>query len=265
MATPFITCAPTEKDERRIALLMSVFKDGSGQERDATGTRAGWKDLERVVSEFLGGHPLEKKQVFDVIVDATKTESSKYGVSLKTKCLGSSLKIQNLQSTGRVYMELTNSPAKLWAPLKAIGINESDFGKKSAQEMGDLILTTVHAWYSAYCAVKHVNMGKCIHMTISYSNGKNGERLHQIHSFPLGFPLGIIWKYTSDKCLRGFDPSYPGETLFDWYGLSGGQLKYYPKASGAIYSSSIFELFIPPIYSITEKSKVYWPEEWNQL
>ncbi|SHF53439.1 hypothetical protein [Flavisolibacter ginsengisoli] len=265
MSVPYVTCAPTEKDVKKLILLMSVFGDGSGQERDSSGTRAGWKDLERVISELLGGSTLEKKQVFDVIVDQTLTGGNKYGISLKTKCLGTESKIQNLQTNGRVYMELTNSPAKLWAPLKAMGIHESDFGIKNDQEIGNSILHTVHNWYLSYCLTFNIELKNSVHITISYGEGKKGSRLYQAHSFPLGFPDGIIWKFKSNKCLRGYDPAFPDEVLFDWYGLSGGQLKYYPRASTALYSSSVFRLLSPDILTITEKSRVYWPQEWQDL
>jgi hypothetical protein len=265
MSKPFVTRAPAEDEITALMLLMSVYLDGSGQERDHSGTRPGWRDLERVISEFLGGYTLEKKHVFDVIVNSTESAPKAYGVSLKTKGLGSADNIRGLNESGRVYMELTNSPAKLWAPLKGAGIAESDFGDDSlAKQMGDSILDTVHSWYENY-RYPYLDLRNSVHLVISYSDAITEPRLYQLHSFPLGFPDGISWKFSSRKCLRGYDPDYPGEALFDWYGLSGGQLKYYPKACNAIYSSRIFTLLSPRILSITERSKAYWPEQWRNL
>jgi hypothetical protein len=62
--------------------------------------------------------------------------------------------------------------------------------------------------------------------------------------------------------LRGYDPTYPDEVLVDWYGLSGGQLKYYPRASEAKHYTEQFQLLLPKMVSISEKASVYWPKAW---
>lgn len=243
---------------------MSVFRDGSGQEKDSTGTRVGWRDLERIVSELFHGKALEAKGVFDVIVPSTESPGVVYGISVKSKCLGSNAVIQRLDVSGRVYMELSNSPAKLWAPLKSEGIGENAFGDDNyAQAIGDSILKTVHGWYSE-TGLPQIDLRRSVYLVVSYSKPKaTEERLYQVHSFELGFPQGIKWSFRSTKCLRGFDPNYPGEILFDWYGLSGGQLKYYPRAATALFDSPVFSLLSPKVLSITQRSKVYWPDEWS--
>jgi hypothetical protein len=82
------------------------------------------------------------------------------------------------------------------------------------------------------------------------------------HAFDLAFPPNIVWKYTSSRCLRGFDPSYPEETLFDFYLLSGGQLKYYPRASTARFSSEVFELAEPKRISALARASRMYPAAW---
>jgi hypothetical protein len=266
MSIPFLTRAPTDVELRKLRLFLSVFGDGSGQEKDKSGTRAGWRDLERVVSELVGGEALEKKHVFDVLVPSTQSSGMVYGISVKSKCLGTAQKIETLDATGRVYMELTNSPAKLWSPLKAKDIMEDHWGNTGhAQIMGESILETVHQWY-AESGISNVDLSRSVHLVASYSKPRgDAERLYQFHSFRLGFPTGIRWAFSSNRCLRGFDPAHPEETLFDWYALSGGQLKYYPRASTAIYSSPVFSLLSPPVLSISERSKSYWPTEWEAI
>jgi hypothetical protein len=53
-------------------------------------------------------------------------------------------------------------------------------------------------------------------------------------------------------------------TLFEWYGESGGQLKYYPLAANAIWVSKVFQL--EPLgdieYGILSKAASYFPEKW---
>ncbi len=266
MAIAFIDKAPSEEELIRLKLFMSIFRDGTGQETDETGTRAGWRDIERVVAELLGGEALEKKEVYDVIIKPNPDSDEVYGISVKSKCLGRKNVIDQLTESGRVYMELTNSPAKLWEPLKTKGVHEGNFGdNKFAQTMGDSILTTVHGWYTNYHN-KKINISKSIHLVFSYSSPKDyqEERVYQVHSFPLGFPSGIKWEFASDKCLRGFDPNFPEEVLLDWYGLSGGQLKFYPKASTAIFYSNIFALNKPRILTLSERAAEYWPKQWKK-
>jgi hypothetical protein len=79
----------------------------------------------------------------------------------------------------------------------------------------------------------------------------------------LDFPTGIQWQYSSEKCLRGYDPSFPNEAIFDWYALSGGQLKYYPKARFAKFRSPIFMLSKPSDQlTISKKAELYFPDHW---
>ena len=80
----------------------------------------------------------------------------------------------------------------------------------------------------------------------------------------MNFPTNIEWNYISERCLRGSDPLNPQKTLIDWYGLSGGQFKYYPMASTSKFRSSSFELLKPEIVSIIEKAKMYWPDLWAE-
>jgi len=58
--------------------------------------------------------------------------------------------------------------------------------------------------------------------------------------------------------------------LFEWYGESGGQLKYYPLVSNARWASDIFRL--EPLlgenveqYGILAKARTYFPEQWKSV
>lgn len=54
--------------------------------------------------------------------------------------------------------------------------------------------------------------------------------------------------------------------LFEWYGESGGQFKYYPLASNAVWASDVFRLepFGNIEYGILNKAKIYFPKKWKQ-
>ena len=67
--------------------------------------------------------------------------------------------------------------------------------------------------------------------------------------------------------LRGRDEA---GTLFEWYGESGGQLKYYPLAENALWKSEIFSLEPLPKnwnekHGILAKAKDYFSKRWKLL
>ena len=169
-------------------------------------------------------------------------------------------------------MELSNSPAKFWAALESVGINEDEFrNRRKADVIGNMVLDTVQTWHTqAAEQFNRENPGKTLdlhtsaYVVVSYSKPRNNRPIeYQLHSFDLAFPEGIEWSYRSAKCLKGSDPDNPSETLFDWYALSGGQLKYYPKALNAQYCSPKFTLAnVTRQIPVGEKAARYWPKEW---
>jgi hypothetical protein len=105
---------------------------------------------------------------------------------------------------------------------------------------------------------------------------KAGE--YQVHWFAVALPdpNDIIWYYpnTSRKGehraaghLNGDDRN--GGRLFEWYGDSGGQLKYYPLATSAKWASARFSL--EPIseevsaFGLLSKVKMYFPARWATI
>lgn len=170
-------------------------------------------------------------------------------------------------------MEIANSPAKLWEVLKTdYNIKEQDFENKlHAHQIGTSVLQSIKSWHLEGKSIherlfpgRTLDLDKSFYLCISYSTPKvNGEREYQLHSFSLDFTTIVDWKYSSDKCLRGFDPIAPSEPLFDWYGLSGGQLKYYPRAIQSLHKSEVFTLLKPQGLSISEKAQAYWETEWE--
>ena len=262
MGIQFVTRPATPKELTQLKLLMSTYTDGSGYEKNPDGTtRPGGRDLERIIAEWVGGTAPEGKSIFDITVSSSD-KSSIHGISVKSKGF-SKQKFTDLNTDGRVYMELCNSPAKLWEPLKLKGIFEDDFeNQRRADEIGNSILDTVHNWY-INSGVDNIDIAQSVHLTISYLRHRSEEPAFQLHSFSLDFPGNIIWKYKSKKCLMGFDPDHPNEVLFDWYALSGGQLKYYPRVTKSIFSSEQFTLIKAPSLTVTEKAKGYWPELWG--
>jgi hypothetical protein len=269
MSLPFIHRPPTKSEQEQLRLVLGTFCDGSGMIEN--GSLPGWRDVERTVATVFGGEGFENKHVFDVTAKIKKGGREVVGYSCKCKNLSGKNSMEHLQDNGRVYMELANSPAKFWDALKPKGLSEKDFkSKKYPKRFGDTVIETVHQWHAD--ATEKYTLGtqhklildQSVYLTLSY--GKHPEyegRVFQWHSFPLEFPSGIVWKFRSSKSLMGFDPEFQDEIIFDWYGLSGGQLKYYPRAANALFSSALFQLEDAPKVSLLTKASEYWPEKWK--
>jgi hypothetical protein len=274
LKTPLINRDPTTDEAKLLMLAMSTYRDGTGQEREKDGsTRPGWRDFERIFAEVLGGSAPENKDVFDVVVPAGPDTPVCFGVSLKSKQLARVSAIEDLEENGRVHMELANSPAKFWEAIFNRGFREAHFTEmKNANEIGNTVLDVVEKWHhEAKIKYERENPGtdlqleSSVYITVSYSRATPGVgRQYQVHSFNLDFPRNIRWEYISNRCLRGYDDRFENEVVFDWYGLSGGQLKYYPRANESIYKTESFTLLKPTHISIIEKAEAYWPEQFDK-
>src|SRR4051812_30883777 len=92
---------PTAQELERLRLVLSVFRDGSGNTQMPDGSkRADWRQVERAIAEVFGGVTAESKAVFDI--DFPTDDALPYGASVKT-----SLR----RKDDRVLMEMANSPA----------------------------------------------------------------------------------------------------------------------------------------------------------
>lgn len=274
MSLMFATRNPTDAEIKHIRALMSTFRDGSGNQSESDGTtRASWREIERCIAEVVLGPASEDKHIFDVIAPDDKQKNVFYGFSIKSKQL-SKKRFLKLPVDARVYMEVANSPAKFWSDIeKHHGHTERDFNMmKNAKSIGDCVLQSVRNWHhEGKVKFEAMNPGcildldKSCYLCVSYSEESDpSERQYQIHAFPLSYKEGISWEYNSQRCLAGKDPAHPSESIFDWYGSSGGQLKYYPRASDAVYSSPVFKMLKPPKnMTLTSKAKLYFPNEFK--
>ena len=78
--------------------------------------------------------------------------------------------------------------------------------------------------------------------------------------FPMNTVKGI------EKAARHINGDDAGGRVFEWYGESGGQLKFYPKASSALWQSEAFRLEpLPDVeHGILAKVAAYFPKQWAQ-
>lgn len=279
----------TEQEVEKIRLLLSVYQDGSGMLALANGlSKPGWRDFERAVAAALGGRPpkgegQEGKNIFDVAVPIAAGLYK--GISCKMRRELNRV----LNRDHRVSLELSNSAQQFWDYLEKRGIDHSNYKERPA-EVGIALIELVTSWHYAESSLNggNIDLDESSYLVLSWNRGGD----YQLHQFPIYLPdpTSLIWDFpyvdrnrnkkrgrklksiTEDeeqegRRIRGLDAS--GGTLFEWYGESGGQLKYFPLAETAIWSSPIFRLEplpLPPSeYGLLAKVKQYFPKQWQAI
>lgn len=222
-------------------------------------TLPGWRDFERTVAIVLGGEGQENKAIFDVLVPKTQGSSViKFGISCKMRS-----ELNKLEKTGRVSFELSNSAGYFWGRLKSQGINPKNYRRKPGA-VGKALLGLVGSWHRAVSVQRGgvVDLRKSFYLVLSWSR----EGRYQLHQFRIHMPApsALRWYFSTSRCLKG-DEAHG--TLFEWYGESGGQLKYYPLAKNAQWHSEVFSL--EPIKNLKggmlAKVATYFPELWKKV
>lgn len=257
----------------KLRLALSIFQDGTGWEtiklpKKAGGNRkyyAGYRQFERLVAELLGGVALENKAIFDVFVPLPNTESY-YGISCKMR---SELNKAE-KNEGRVYIEMSNASGEFSDRVKK-DVGEGFLDKPD--EVGNTLLQVVNDWHqkAANRIGFNVNLKESSFLVLLYNKNlkfklfQYGLELPSAKDFTWSFPLSIKNREQGTRRLVGYKEDC---MIFEWYFLSGGQLKYYPLASDAKWTSNIFELEPLPeniATGITARAKNYFPEKWNRI
>ena len=256
---------PTPSEVEKLRLILSTYQDGTGMWAQKDGsTLPGWRDFERAVALAFGGEAQESKAIFDVLLPTNKPRV-KYGLSCKMRG-----ELNRIGRDGRVTLELSNSAGKFWDYLRTKGIHQRNY-KKYPIEVGVALIELVEQWHQEVSVEQGGNVGLTGSSYLALSWNKAGW--YQLHQFPLRFPnpQRLKWYFpastkkgnrTTARRLNGDDSS---GTLFEWYGESGGQLKYYPLAKTAIWSSERFRL--EPLrnveHGILAKVAAYFPDLWT--
>ena len=221
---------------------MLATKDGA--------TLPGWRDFERAVALALSGEAAESKAVFDVLLSC---DEGTYGLSCKMRA-----ELNRIDRDGRVTIEVSNSARKFWNCLRDIGLDQNSY-RDNPGKAGPALVGLVREWHRAEAAARHVDLDHSWYLVLSYN--KAGQ--YQLHQFALDIvrPRAVTWSFNGEKIL-GRDKD---GTLVEWYGESGGQLKFYPKAKAAKWESSRFAL--EPIgeaeCGILGKAAKYFPTLWK--
>ncbi len=277
LSSPGGPAFPTASQIAKLRLILSTYQDGTGQQAAPNGkTLPGWRDFERAVAAAFGGQAQESKHVFDVIVTPNEFIDT-YGISCKMRGeLNKAVDRVNrsgLSVKGRISIELSNSAKYFWNQLKARGINESNYRGKP-EETGIALVELVRSWHDAVSIQNGgiINLNKSFYFVLSWDR-KGSYQLHQF-VISLPNPKALHWHFPTKVGksgeeepavrLSGDDEYGP---IFEWYGDTGGQLKYYPLAQNAIWVSDIFQLEPLPTsdeleYGIIAKARTYFPDQW---
>lgn len=258
MNTMFIGRTPTNSEIEKLRLSLSTYQDGTGQlVSNPDNSLPGWRDFERSVALAFDGIAQESKAMFDVLIPTPQNPRINIGISCKMREM-----LQKVEKTGRVVVEVSNSMGKFWGELKSKGI--SDYNT-NADEAGKILLDLVESWHNETSLEQGgtVEVSQSFYLILQW-NKKTGQ--YKLFQFPIQLPdpKTLSWD-VKGKRLIGCDNE---GIMIEWYGHSGGQLKYYPLADQAIWSSEIFKLEPLPEselgYGLRQRVLAYFPDLWQK-
>ncbi len=231
----------------------------------------GWRDFERAIAEAFDGINQENKSVFDVLISDQNDQATKYGISCKMR-----QELRRVERDGLVTIELSNSVKAFKSHLAQHGLPENRY-KSHSYKVGVNLVQLVESWKDS-ARIGHgsnIDLAKSCYLSLQYDL-KNGNYQLFWFSAKLPDPTKLKWSYpqitkkgisTHANHLNGDNES--GVRVFEWYSESGGQLKYYPQASTAIWKSNPFQL--EKLTNALEgsvlrsKAKAYFPQKWRLI
>jgi hypothetical protein len=259
---------PTSEEVERIRLLMSTYQDGTGQLtlKGKEGTLPNWRDFERSTAIAFKGIAYEAKSFFDVFVPIGNASDTYFGISCKMRG-----ELRSAQKKGVLYVEVSNAAGDFWETVRNVGVETGADMVKRPGDAGQAILDLVSSWHEK--TPYKTDLSKSYYLILQYDPKKLD---YQHFILPLEMPdaQSLNWSVRVGKkkkgglthCLIGADKS---RSIIEWYADSGGQLKYYPPVSAAIWKSDLFRLeSLPDVeegYSILNKAKAYFPESWGKV
>jgi hypothetical protein len=255
MMLPFVDKAPTNEEIERFRLILSTYQDGTGMLKD--GRLPGWRDFERSVAAAFGGTALETKGIYDVVLTDSRT-ATLYGISCKMRKT-----LKEVDRKGRVTIELSNASGEFWDSVKNEGLTQEDYHEQ-ADAVGAILIDSVEGWHRSVGLESggYIDNSKSFYLSLQW-NSTTGD--YQLFQYAIDLPDAkkLKWEVLSRR-LIGYDQY---GVLFEWYGLSGGQFKYYPLADATIWQSPRFRLEPLPTnleYGLLRKAQAYFPEKWAQ-
>jgi hypothetical protein len=272
MSLIFVDRPPTDRELERLRLILSTFQDGTGMlapSKDRPYTLPGWRDFERACALAFGGKAVESKFFVDVIFPLSPDPDLFYGVQCKMRG-----ELRKLDRDSRIYVEVTNAARELWSYLSTKGITERNY-RSQPELAGNSLIEAVEAIErsgSQQYPAGPIDLSRSYYLVLLWSER---DELYQLFQLPLRLskPNDLVWRcHVSTRRDSTETTRLVGETpegvLYEWYGESGGQFKYYPPAGEAIWKSHRFRLEPLPgnvEQGIIAKAAAYFPELWKQV
>lgn len=257
MSYVFTASTPTKGQIEKLRLTLSTYQDGTGYLVSKLGkSLPGWRDFERSVALVFDGVAQESKAIFDVLVPISLTPITDFGVSCKMRET-----LRTVENKGLVLIEVSNSERKFWNALNANGIYDYNTNLDRA---GKVLLNLVESWHDKVSLEQGgtVDISKSYYLVLQWDK-RSGR--YQLFQFPthLPDPEVLSWEVRGKRIVGHNDDV----VIIEWYGHSGGQLKYYPSVDEAIWSSDIFRLEPLPENDLGNvlKQRVigYFPDLWR--
>ena len=259
MIIPFVTRNPTEKEIERFRLILSTYQDGSGMLKREDQTLPGWRDFERSIAAAFNGQSQKSKWIYDVIIVDPDDDTIRFGLSCKMRGT-----LREVERKNRVTIELSNASGELWDAIKNEGITQENY-HESPDVVGKVLIETVERWHTdvSLGSGGSVDSSRSSFVVLQWEE-RTGR--YQLFQYPIDLPdpASLSWDVQGRR-LIGSDLN---GVLFEWYGLSGGQLKYYPLVENASWGSPVFQLESLPEnyeYGLVRKAEIYFPELWSRL
>ncbi len=268
LGVPFAERSPSEQEIERLRLILSTYQDGTGMLASGNATLPGWRDFERSVALAFGGAASENKDIFDVRLPDPKRIGVFLGISCKMR-----RELARIDRDGRVTVEVSNSARKFWDHLKTKDIDQANYESRAA-DVGESLIELVSEWHRDASLEEggNVDLSKSCYLILSWS--KAGW--YQLHQFSIALPQpdSLYWEFPTrtersvQRTARRLIGSDDKGTIVEWYGESGGQLKYYPLAENALWESDRFKL--EPIpgtqeHGVLHKARIYFPMQRQNL
>lgn len=234
-----------------LRLVLSTYRDGSGQNQTIRGSMPGFRDFERGLASVIGGTAAEDKGVFDIIRPVPGGLG--YGVSCKMAAFPA-------KHMNAAFVELSNSAAKFRQHLIDRQIN----WVTEPGLAGPAVIELVTSWHQEAANRLGLDLQGSKYAVLSRSSDWTE---FQLSAYPLdlyGFnPIGEIeWESTKSRVDGFVNIDGRRQRLWQWYPNSGGQLKWWPPLAWADWVTSRFTLEEPPVILPTKRAREYFPSLW---
>lgn len=269
MDQPFVQRPPTNHEIEKLRLLLSTYQDGTGMLKGKDQrTLPGWRDFERASALTFKGRAVESKFFVDVIFPLTDEPKTFYGIDCKMK-----KELRSAENRGIIYVEVTNAAKLLWSHLNSIGVTEANFRDEpelAGNGLIDAVETLKKSGSIAY-PDGMISIEQSFFLVLLWDD----SGYYQLFQLPLKLPSpgDLSWTCHIGRRRDGSETtrlvgSIDEHVLYEWYGESGGQLKYYPYISEVLWQSEKFRLEPLPSHvkeGVIAKAEAYFPKQWSKI